>query len=250
MRRCVVWTVLFCLLGQLALPAVALAAERQVRVTASALNIRSGPSSDQAVVGRAFIRELLEFIEQDGEWMKVRLKDGTVGWASSKYLEIVDKSKDEEKPRTEEKREEPKREISTKQDPERTTHHEESGGGGSGFGTFLKWTCFAGALATGALAFSEHSAGNDSYDDYKRFVGEGDTEKADAAFEDAEDHDSKAQTFGIAAGALFGVFLLQQFVLGGGDDDGAERLTPNEPTPLALDPRTGEIRASFVLARF
>lgn len=231
-------------------PVWALAAgkEKHVRVTATSLNVRSGPGTDSPPVAKVTKGMEVEFVKQDGDWVQIKMDDGTLGWVSSKFVETVgDEAPATETPKKEEKKE-PAKEVETAK-PAVKKPASSSGGGGSSLGSVFKWTCILGAVATGGLAFNEHSQGNDAYDEYKAAVFDGDKDLADEKWLEADDHDSKAQTFGIVAGSLFGVFLIQQFVLGG-DDDGADRNVDPLTPPLALDPRTGGVRASLVLARF
>lgn len=248
MRKFLALSLVLLLLTQSLWPVLALAAEReqQVRVTGTTLNIRSGPGTDRSVVTAVSKGTLLVFLQQDGDWIKVRLSDDREGWASSKFLEFVEAAADEDAPPPrrddEEERETPREET-------RRPQIEDRDGGGSALGGIFKWGCLLGGAAMGGLAFAERGKGNDAYDEYKALTNDGDLEEAEVKFEEAEDHDSKAQTFAMVGGGLFGLFLLQQFVFGGGDGDSAQFSEPALP-PLALDPRTGEWRASLVLARF
>ena len=67
-------------------------------------------------------------------------------------------------------------------------------------------------------------------------------------WEETGDHDDKAQLYGIVAGGLFAVFLLQQFVFGGGSS--SYDVVGTEPAPLRWDPQTDQFRASVTLLRF
>ncbi|MGL5314082.1 MAG: SH3 domain-containing protein, partial [Peptostreptococcaceae bacterium] len=55
-------------------------------VTASALNIRSGASTSHSVVAKAYKGDKVELLESLNGWYKVKLSNGTTGWASSEYL--------------------------------------------------------------------------------------------------------------------------------------------------------------------
>lgn len=55
-------------------------------VTASLLNIRSGAKVEREVVGKATSGNSVTVLSALGEWYKVKLADGTVGWASSAYI--------------------------------------------------------------------------------------------------------------------------------------------------------------------
>lgn len=57
-------------------------------VEASALNVRSGPSTSNAVVGRLLQFEIVELLEEtpDG-WARIRIEgDGVEGWVASRFL--------------------------------------------------------------------------------------------------------------------------------------------------------------------
>jgi formylglycine-generating enzyme required for sulfatase activity len=53
------------------------------------LNIRSGPAGQYDVVGKAEKGEKVVILERSGEWYKVQLQDGTVGYAAGKYIKIL-----------------------------------------------------------------------------------------------------------------------------------------------------------------
>ncbi|MGL5316271.1 MAG: SH3 domain-containing protein [Peptostreptococcaceae bacterium] len=61
-------------------------------VTASALNIRSGPSTSDSVIGKINKGQPLEVLEKGNSWYKVKLQNGTVGWASSQYISFQENS--------------------------------------------------------------------------------------------------------------------------------------------------------------
>jgi cell wall-associated NlpC family hydrolase len=58
----------------------------QGQITASALNIRSGPSTSYSVVTKAYRGESVEILESSNGWYKVKLSNGTTGWGSSDYI--------------------------------------------------------------------------------------------------------------------------------------------------------------------
>ena len=60
--------------------------DNQGQVTASALNIRSGPSTSYGVVTKAYKGESVEILESSNGWYKVKLSNGTIGWGSSDYI--------------------------------------------------------------------------------------------------------------------------------------------------------------------
>lgn len=61
-------------------------------VTASALNIRSGPSTNNSVVGYASKGDKLEILETSNGWYKVKLSNGKIGWGSGKYINVSGES--------------------------------------------------------------------------------------------------------------------------------------------------------------
>ncbi len=60
--------------------------QQMVRVTGSRLNVRSQPSTSAATVARVKRGEKLPVLGRDGEWVQVRLADGTSGWVSGRYV--------------------------------------------------------------------------------------------------------------------------------------------------------------------
>ncbi len=59
----------------------------QLKVTASALNVRSGPTAYFAKVGVVYRNQIVDCIGKLGDWYVVHLNNDTVGVASGKYLE-------------------------------------------------------------------------------------------------------------------------------------------------------------------
>lgn len=226
---------------------VGLAADREGQVTADRLNVRGGPGTANAVVSSAERGEIVVILGESGEWLNVRLADGSEGWVAKKFVEEVAPAAGEGE--------------GTQAAPPRSSREisgakQESGGGGGGsaLGSVLKWGCLLGAGAVGYLAYDEHTQGNDAYDEYKADILEGgqDPYEAEPKREDAKDHDGKSLTYSIAAGSLFGAFLLQQFLLGGDEEDpgdSAARLGGHVPL-VRFNPFTGEVRAQVLLARF
>lgn len=53
-----------------------------VLVTASSVNIRSGPSTNDAIIGSATLGDTYRLIETSGDWVKVALTNGT-GWMAA-----------------------------------------------------------------------------------------------------------------------------------------------------------------------
>jgi Bacterial SH3 domain len=57
-----------------------------VRVNVSTLNVRRGASVSAEVVGHVRRGERLTLVADAGEWLRVRLNDGTTGWVSSQHV--------------------------------------------------------------------------------------------------------------------------------------------------------------------
>lgn len=50
------------------------------------LNIRTGPSIKHSVLAKAHIGNIVEILEADDQWYKIRTSNYTEGWVSSKYI--------------------------------------------------------------------------------------------------------------------------------------------------------------------
>ncbi|CEN77985.1 C40 family peptidase [Paraclostridium sordellii] len=59
---------------------------KKATVTASALNVRSGPSTSNGVIGTVYKGNTVEILENSNGWSKIKTSSGQVGWASSQYL--------------------------------------------------------------------------------------------------------------------------------------------------------------------
>lgn len=57
-----------------------------VTVKATALNVRANASTDAEVIKLAKRGEKLSLLKDDGDWMKVKLASGEVGWVSSQHV--------------------------------------------------------------------------------------------------------------------------------------------------------------------
>lgn len=67
------------------------AAEKLGEVTASALNVRSGPSTAYSILGVVNKGDKVSVIEHTiSTWYKVKLSNGKIGYCSSKYLKSQD----------------------------------------------------------------------------------------------------------------------------------------------------------------
>ena len=51
-----------------------------------ALRLRSGPSTDDAIITQLTPREAVELLERSEEWSQIRRQDGLTGWAHNDYL--------------------------------------------------------------------------------------------------------------------------------------------------------------------
>src|SRR5262245_19251487 len=65
--------------------ATAAQAQTSVRVTASALNVRSGPGTGYSIIGQIFNGQKYVRIASSGEWRKIWY-DHRVGWVHSAYI--------------------------------------------------------------------------------------------------------------------------------------------------------------------
>ena len=72
--------------------AVQMANQRTATVTASQLNVRSGPSTAYSIVHVLRQGETVEVIGESDGWYQIRLKDGRVGWSSGQYLNLNSQS--------------------------------------------------------------------------------------------------------------------------------------------------------------
>jgi len=57
-----------------------------VRVNVSTLNVRGDASTSSDVIGHARRGERLTVIGDSGDWLRVKLNDGTIGWVSSQLV--------------------------------------------------------------------------------------------------------------------------------------------------------------------
>lgn len=86
MKRLQVGWAAFALAGTLSLTAPAQA--ETVEITASALNVRSGPSTRYSRVGLAYEGDKVEVVGRSGDWVKVK-KGSSTGWVHSSYIRAV-----------------------------------------------------------------------------------------------------------------------------------------------------------------
>jgi uncharacterized protein YraI len=67
--------------------------EEWYRVTASALNVRQGPSTSATIIGSLPFNSVVKALEKnaDGTWIKIiRVSDGLTGWCFASFLELTD----------------------------------------------------------------------------------------------------------------------------------------------------------------
>ncbi|MEO6258709.1 MAG: TonB family protein [Thermoanaerobaculia bacterium] len=57
-----------------------------VKVSAATLNIRAQASADSAILGHIRRGARLSVLADSGEWLRIRMADGTVGWVSSQHV--------------------------------------------------------------------------------------------------------------------------------------------------------------------
>ena len=62
------------------------------KVTASTLNVRSGARVDREIITTLAEESHIKVISSLGDWYKIQLSDGKVGWASSAYITRNDSS--------------------------------------------------------------------------------------------------------------------------------------------------------------
>lgn len=229
-----------------------LEAGRAARVSASSLNLRGGPGTEHAII-RSLPRDTrVTVLAVEGEWSQLRLGDGTTGWAATKYLEALpedagDASRDgSDAGRSSAGAGEGGDRSAARATGDAGDRSAGRSGGGLSLRSIAKWGCLAGALVAGGLAYSAHAGGNDAYDEYKELYQAGELDASEAKYQDALDRDDQAQVLLIGAGALAGLFLLQQFVLGGGGEGDQAML---DAPAARWDARRGEVRLALVRIR-
>jgi hypothetical protein len=241
MRSCItcLFLVLFCVVT-LSIPAPVAGGEQRVSVTASRLNLRESPGTDARILASLTRGDILVRLDERDGWLQVRTGAGLVGWVSRDHVQPVSESE------TTRPVEPGKIEAgSTRQESPATAPAHGSGGARR----IIKYACLAGAGAAAVLAYSEHSAGNDTYDKYKDLVMAGDDAAAEIQYDETGTHDDKAKTWMIVSGLLAGAYILQEFILDRGRDDRAA-LERSPRVRLGWDPRRDEVTAAVVLLRY
>ena len=59
---------------------------KKATVTASTLNVRSGPSTSYSITTKVYKGETVEVLESSNGWSKIKTASGEIGWASEEYL--------------------------------------------------------------------------------------------------------------------------------------------------------------------
>lgn len=57
-------------------------------INTSALNIRTGPSTDYNRIDKAYKGNVVEILEKSNGWYRVKLSNGTIGWGSGQYITV------------------------------------------------------------------------------------------------------------------------------------------------------------------
>lgn len=233
------------------------AIEREGRVTARSLRVRTGPDTTYEIISHLQQDDRVPVLREDSGWCEVMLPGGITGWVSRKHLDVVER---EVPPPEAEFLHTPK--VSVPPQPEI-----ESGAEQSTMRFWLKWSSLAGSALLGGWAYMEKSSGDDAYDEYvvlanerNDLMGTSQFDAADAkdreaesSFQSATDHDSNARIYAIASGLFLGAFVYQQLFMGGGSGSESAALSPaNEENNIRfqLDPVAGEVRGDLVLTRF
>lgn len=231
--------VLFCVVA-LSIPAPAACGEQRVSVTASRLNLRESPGTDARVLASLVRGDILARLDEREGWVQVRTGAGLVGWVSRDHVQPVPE------PETTQPVGPGKVETGSTRQESPTAAPAHGAGGGR---RIIKYACLAGAGAAAVLAYTEHSAGNDTYEKYKDLALAGDDAAAEIQYDKTGAHDDNAKTWMIVSGVLAGAYLLQEFVLDrGGDDRAALERSPR--LRLGWDPRRDEATAAVVLLRY
>jgi len=67
------------------------ATQRLARVTASALNLRSSPSTDAERIMLLPLGTLAEVVAESGEWLQIRLSSGQIGWVFAEFVLVFNR---------------------------------------------------------------------------------------------------------------------------------------------------------------
>lgn len=203
-------------------------AETTARVSATSLNVRSGPTTQNRVVGALAKNDVVTVLEEADGWSQVLTSDGVSGWVATKFLEPVDGSERSERDDGSNSGRAASGQV---KGDEKKSSHDDSGGfglgslgglGGISLRKAAKWGSLAGGVIFSYMAYSAKSGADDDYDEYKRiFNGDG-ADAAESKYQDAVDGDNSAQTRLIVGGLFFGLFALQHWVLDDPADGSAD----------------------------
>ncbi len=64
------------------------AAAKEGTVTASALNVRTGPSTSNSVTTKVYKGDKVEILESSNGWHKIKTSNGKTGWSSGDYIKV------------------------------------------------------------------------------------------------------------------------------------------------------------------
>ncbi|OEF96329.1 SH3 domain-containing protein [Desulfuribacillus alkaliarsenatis] len=64
---------------------------KHATVDVNILNVRAGPNTSEQIMGKLSMRETVEIIEQQGEWLKISF-NGSEGWIASQFVTITTKN--------------------------------------------------------------------------------------------------------------------------------------------------------------
>jgi N-acetylmuramoyl-L-alanine amidase len=56
----------------------------QVRITWAYVNLREGPGIQYKMIGKAYMDNTFEILDENQGWLRVRLENGTEGWMSKR----------------------------------------------------------------------------------------------------------------------------------------------------------------------
>jgi SH3-like domain-containing protein len=59
------------------------------RVTGDQVNLREGPDADTPSLGLLSLDDMVEVLDENGGWMRVRTEEGEEGWVAARFLAAV-----------------------------------------------------------------------------------------------------------------------------------------------------------------
>ncbi|MGY3777777.1 N-acetylmuramoyl-L-alanine amidase [Isobaculum melis] len=87
-----VFLIVFMLLASTIISTIVLANVQTIRVEANVVNIRTGPGLSYDILSQVRQGDILNVIDEENEWYKVRLSNDRVGWIASWLISNVDVS--------------------------------------------------------------------------------------------------------------------------------------------------------------